>query len=118
MISKKQTFEILSMISELYDQFEITQNRIDAWHLALKNSDFEVIENNLFEYAKANRFPPKIADLHQIKSENAIDRMNAIPNADETRTYLQSMELPKETKEEKVLIEESKAKIRKILGIG
>jgi hypothetical protein len=59
MISKNQTFEIMTLITDFYDQFEINQNKIDSWHLILKNEDFDKVKHNLFDYSNAMYFHPK-----------------------------------------------------------
>jgi len=117
MISKKQTFEILSLIREFYEQFEITQPKIDSWHLVLKSYDFEMVKENLLKYCKTNKFAPKVADLIQEKTI-VLDRMNAIPSVEETHEYLKTLNRPEYNKEDLQQIAESKAEIRKILGIG
>jgi len=118
MINKKQTFEILSLIQNFYEHFEITQAKIDSWLLILKDSEFETVKENLLQYCRVNKFPPKVADLLNEKAKT-VDRMNAIPNADETRAYLESFNNEQElTAEQRQQIENEKAKIRRILGIG
>jgi len=118
MISKKQTFEILTMIKEYYEQFEITQSKIDAWYLALKDYEYDIILRNLVQYSKEHKFAPKIADLISEKT-NEVDRIHAIPNVEETLEYLHSISRKTEISEdEQQLVEKSKEKIRKILGIG
>jgi hypothetical protein len=118
MINKKETFELLTLIKDFYDQFEITQNRIDSWHMVIKNCDFESLKKNLLLYCRENIFPPKVADLIKEKPK-ILDRMNAVPDVQETRRYLASLNRQGEYTEEQLQsIEQSKAQIRKILGIG
>jgi N-dimethylarginine dimethylaminohydrolase len=118
MINKEQTFELLKLIKDFYEQFEITQSKLDSWHLVIKDCELETVKNNLLLYCKENVFPPKVADLIKEKSK-IIDRMNAIPNVEETRQYLVALSQKTEyTDEQLQSIEISKAQIRKILGIG
>jgi hypothetical protein len=118
MMNKKQTFEILTLIQNFYEQFDINQNKIDAWHLVLKNFDLDKVKDNLLQYCRSSIYPPKVADLIKDKPK-ILDRMNAIPGVEETRFYLNSFPNPEEfTDEQKQSIEQSKAKIRQILGIG
>lgn len=118
MVNKNETFELLTLIQDFYDQFEITQSKIDSWHLVIKDCEVEKLKENLFLYCRDNKFPPKVADLLKEKSKT-FDRMNAIPDVEETRRYLNSLNRSLEyTEEEKQSIEKSKAQIRKILGIG
>jgi len=116
MTSKKETFELLNLILDFYDQFEISQSRIDSWHLALKDYEFDKLKENLLSYSKENKYPPKITDLIGEKSK-ILDRMNAIPDVIETKRYLDSYGPIVYTEEEKASIEKSKAQIRKLLGI-
>lgn len=117
MTSKNETFELLNLILDFYDQFEISQSRIDSWHLALKDYEFEKLKDNLLSYSKQNKYPPKITDLIGEKSK-ILDRMNAIPDVFETKRYLDSYGPIEYSEEEKASIEKSKAQIRKLLGIG
>jgi hypothetical protein len=115
MISKNQTFEILTLITDFYDQFDITQSKIDSWYLILKNEDLDTIKNNLLSHCKNNIYPPKVADLVKPK---VLDRMSSIPNVQETRHYLDSLIIKIDfTDEQLKSIEDSKSKIREILGI-
>lgn len=116
-MTKKQVFEILSLINEFYEHFEITQSKIDSWALLLKNADFEVVKENLFKHCRINKFPPKVAEL-LLEKPKITDRMNAIPNAEETKVYLESLSQKQvSTEEQRNKIEQEKAKIREILGI-
>jgi 3-dehydroquinate dehydratase len=118
MISKKETYELFSLIQDFYEQFEITQSKIVSWHSAIKDCDLETVKNNLLVYCKENIFPPKVADMIKQKPK-IIDRMNAIPNVQETRQYLAALSQKNQYSDEQLQsIECSKAQIRKILGIG
>lgn len=117
-MTKKQVFEILSLINEFYEHFDITQSKIDSWALLLKNSDFETVKDNLFKHCRTNKFPPKVSEL-LLEKTIIIDRMNAIPNAEETRAYIESLSQKKElTEQQKNQIELEKSKIRGILGLS
>ncbi|AYK68027.1 replicative helicase loader/inhibitor [Bacillus velezensis] len=115
---KKQTFEIMALIKQYFEHFEITQDKVDSWHELLHDADFEQVRGNLIRFCKRSKFPPKVADL--LNEKNLIvDRINAIPSIEETKNYLASLSAPVEqTEEERASIEKSKAEIRKILGIG
>lgn len=68
---KKETFELLKAIHELFPIFEVTQTKIDLWTTILADQEYEEMMENLSNYAKYNQFPPKPADLlkedHEIK---------------------------------------------------
>lgn len=116
-MTKTETLELLKLIKTYFEHFEIDQERLDAWARVLKPEDYEKIEANLIVYVKYNQFPPKVADLIKAK-ESRTDRSAAIPNAEETHSYLAEMERAEPTQEEQEEIEQHKAEIRKVLGIG
>lgn len=116
-MTKKETLELLKLIKTYFEHFEIDQERINAWARILKPENYEQIEANLIVYVKYNQFPPKVADLIKAK-EARKDRSAAIPNVDETQNYLSEMDKAEPTEEELEQIEQHKAKIRKLLGIG
>lgn len=60
---KKETFELLKAIHELFSMFEVTQMKIDLWTTILSEQKYEEMLKNLSNYAKYNQFPPKPADL-------------------------------------------------------
>ncbi|MCY7947336.1 replicative helicase loader/inhibitor [Bacillus atrophaeus] len=115
---KKQTFEIMALIKQYFEHFEITQNKVDSWHELLQDADYEQVRNTLINFCKRSKFPPKVADLLNAKPAT-VDRMNAIPSVEETKEYLAKMAAPNElTDQERASIEKSKAEIRRMLGIG
>ncbi|MCY7572386.1 MULTISPECIES: replicative helicase loader/inhibitor [Bacillus] len=115
-MTKKETLELLKLIKTYFEHFEIDQERIDAWARVLKPEDYEKIEANLIVYVKYNQFPPKVADLLNQKERHS--RSAAIPNVEETHSYLSEMDKAEPTEEEQEQIERHKAEIRKVLGIG
>ena len=118
-MDRKQTAELLQTIQASYPgKFSVQDpsRLLDAWAKALKKHENDKVILNFERHLQTNVFPPTIADLVK---EKPVDRMNAIPNVDETRTYLESLNNVQElTDEQKQLIENEKAKIRRILGIG
>lgn len=116
-MTKAETLELLKLIKTYYEHFEFDQTKLDAWARILKPENYERIEANLIVYVKYNQFPPKVADLIKAK-EARTDRSAAIPNVEETYHYLSEMERAEPTEEEQEKIEQHKAAIRKVLGIG
>ncbi|MDI6684157.1 Loader and inhibitor of phage G40P [Bacillus subtilis] len=117
-MTKAETFEILELINQYFEYFEVTQNKVDSWHELLKEDDYEHVRNNLISFCRRSKFPPKVADLLNAKPAT-VDRMNAIPSVEETKEYLAKMAAPNElTDQERASIEKSKAEIRRMLGIG
>lgn len=116
-MTKAETLELLKLIKTYFEHFEFDQTKLDAWARILKPENYEKIEANLIVYVKYNQFPPKVADLIKAK-ETRTDRSAAIPNVEETQSYLSELDKAEPTQEELEQIEQHKAKIRKLLGIG
>ncbi|KAB2334289.1 replicative helicase loader/inhibitor [Bacillus mesophilum] len=118
-MDRKQTAEVLQTIQVSYQgKFNVQDpaRTLDAWEKALRKHAAEKIFANLDRHIETSVFPPTIADLVK---EKPVDRMNAIPDVDETRRYLAQYDKELElTKEQEKHIENEKAKIRRILGIG
>jgi hypothetical protein len=118
-MDRKQTADLLQTIQDSYpSKFHITEpvRLLNAWEQALKNHDFNKVMANFYRHLELNAFPPTIADL--VKSRH-LDRMNAVPDAKETKEYLDSLSKPVELTDVQLQsIEQSKAEIRRILGIG
>lgn len=55
----------MRLIVVYYEQFTITQERLDCWHLVLSKYSFEVLHGNLLKVVKSSPHPPKISDLVQ-----------------------------------------------------
>lgn len=60
---KKESFEIMNLIHAYYPNFEVTQERIDAWHLILCKFAFEDVRKNVVRFAEANKFSPTVHEL-------------------------------------------------------
>ncbi|MCP1150264.1 MULTISPECIES: replicative helicase loader/inhibitor [Bacillus] len=116
-MTKAETLELLKLIKTYYEHFEVDQSKLDAWAKILKPENYERIEANLIVYVKNNQFPPKVADLIKAK-EARKDRSAAIPNVEETHSYLSELDKAEPTEEEQEQIERHKAEIRKVLGLG
>ncbi|PLS18711.1 hypothetical protein CVD28_06220 [Bacillus sp. M6-12] len=62
-MTKRETFEILKLIGEYYGQFTVDQQKLDAWHEALKTYSFQQIKQNLVCFVTQSPAPPKVSDL-------------------------------------------------------
>lgn len=117
-MDRKQTAELLQNIQASYPgKFNVSDpsRLLNAWEKALQKHSYEKIMDNFERHLETSVFPPTIADLVK---EKPLDRMNAIPNAEETKAYLATLEQEVIlTPEQRKKIEKSKAKIREILGI-
>jgi hypothetical protein len=107
--TKRETYALLEQINLYYEQFQITQQKIDSWHEVLIDFSYEKLQRNLLKYVTYSSFPPKICDL--ISASDRISR--AIP--DVTETYAQLMnDQPSANKE---VIKSELANICNLLGI-
>jgi hypothetical protein len=107
--TKRETYALLEQINLYYEQFQITQQKIDSWHEVLLDFSYEKLQRNLLKYVTYSSFPPKICDL--ISASDRISR--AIP--DVTETYAQLMNDQPPANEE--VIKTELANICNLLGI-
>jgi hypothetical protein len=87
---------------------DFDQKKVDAWHEALKNYEFEELNQNLLSFVTEFPYPPKVSDL----VPKAI-RWNSIPNVEETREII----YPKVKLASEETVKRETAKIDKLLGI-
>lgn len=117
-MDRKQTAELLQTIQASYPgKFNPPDpaRMLDTWEKALRSHDSNIVSMNFERHLTTSVFPPTIADLVKV---NPSDRLNAIPNAEETRDYLATLQSKEMlTQEQHQNIEAEKAKIRKILGL-
>lgn len=117
-MNRKEVAELLQTIQASYqNKFNVKDpaRTLDTWGKVLLKHDLNKVFSNLERHIETNPFPPTLSDL--IK-EKPMDRMNAIPNAEETRRYLDSFNNRTElTDEQEQQIKIEQQKIRKILGI-
>ncbi|MFD9627713.1 replicative helicase loader/inhibitor [Peribacillus muralis] len=116
-MERRQIAELLDLIQSSYPGKFMVQDPtrlMDSWERVLQKHDSEVVLKNFDRHLESSVFPPTIADLVKKRS---LDRIDSIPNVDETLVYLQMLESKSEMSEEATnSIEQSKAQIRKILG--
>jgi len=67
---KKEVARLLIFINAVYPNFEVTQDKIDAWTSLLADQDAETIMKNAERYAMSNKFPPVVADLRVVRLES------------------------------------------------
>ena len=65
MTTKKEIFSLMQLIEVYFEQFKITQEKLDAWHVVLSNYSYEKLHGNLIEFVVHSPHPPKISDLVQ-----------------------------------------------------
>lgn len=62
-MTKKQVFELLNFLKDVYPNFDVTQSRINAWSRLLRNQNPAKVMQKAERYVLENKFPPSIADL-------------------------------------------------------
>jgi Loader and inhibitor of phage G40P len=105
---KRETFELLKNISTFYDQFSVSQEKVNLWHEVLKAYAPDVVQGNLLSFVKESPYPPKIADLLP-KPSGAM----AVPSAGETRFIITARHKPAC----EAVVQKELANMRAILGI-
>ncbi|MDR7238788.1 hypothetical protein [Neobacillus drentensis] len=68
MMTKKEIFSLMKLIEVYYEQFKVTQEKLDSWHLVLGKYSYENLHRNLMEFVLHSPHPPKISDLVQSTS--------------------------------------------------
>jgi hypothetical protein len=63
LITKKELYTLMKIIEVYFDQFKITQEKLDHWYLVLSKYTYERLHNNLLEFVANSPHPPKISDL-------------------------------------------------------
>ncbi|RFU61093.1 replicative helicase loader/inhibitor [Peribacillus glennii] len=109
-MTKHELFTILELITAYYDQFELDQKKIDAWHDVLRSCSFESVKARLTSFAAVSAFPPKVSDL---VGAGAVGCCRAIPDVKETLVILETRHKPAS----KEVIKQELAHMREILGI-
>lgn len=68
MITKKELYSLMKVIEIYFEQFKITQEKLDCWHLVLSKYPYERLHENLLKFVAHSPHPPKISDLVQNSS--------------------------------------------------
>lgn len=108
-MKKSETFTLLALIANYYEQFDINQKKVDTWHKALKSFNYEQLEKNLLVHVAESPYPPKIAQL--VQRETATSRI--IPSIEETSKL--THQRAKRAKED--MIQNELRKMRSILDL-
>jgi hypothetical protein len=108
-MTKRETFFLMTMISEYYKNFDINQDKVNAWYEALKSFSLEKAKENLVDFVKESPIPPRICDITMLP----MSPLRRIPNAEDTAKFLSTPEAlaPEE------IIQMELAKMRKLLGL-
>lgn len=62
-MTQEQLAELMGMVNDYYDRFQVTEAKFSAWWEILKDHEFEFCKKNLVKHAGASAFVPTIADL-------------------------------------------------------
>ncbi|WP_144555442.1 hypothetical protein [Bacillus sp. X1(2014)] len=73
MTSKKEVYTLMKLIEVYFEQFKITQEKLDGWHKVLSKYSYEKLHGNLMEFVIQSPHPPKISDLVQNPSRGGRD---------------------------------------------
>lgn len=62
-MTKADVLKLFKFINSVYPNFEVTQEKIDAWSLVMKDMDFGRVMARAKEHALENKFPPTISEI-------------------------------------------------------
>lgn len=62
-MNKAETIKLFTLISNAYDMFEISEEKIEVWSYMLHDQVFEDVLSNFKSHANTERYPPSISDL-------------------------------------------------------
>jgi len=61
--TKKEIYSLMKLIEVYFEQFKITQEKLDCWHLVLSKYSYEKLHGNLMVFVVHSPHPPKISDF-------------------------------------------------------
>lgn len=70
-MDRKETIKLFSLITNAYDMFEVTQEKVELWSSMLGDQEFPNVLDNLKTHIQRDKFPPSIADLRGVPSYTA-----------------------------------------------
>lgn len=73
-MNKKDVLQLFKFLTAVYPQFTVDQYKIDEWTNLLADQSTETVLANAREYAKANKFPPSIAEVRVQQNGRYIPR--------------------------------------------
>lgn len=68
-MTKREVAKVLAFLNSVYPNFEVTQNKIDAWTRLLKDQNPAVVMRNAERYALNQKYPPALSELREVKTE-------------------------------------------------
>lgn len=64
-MERVETIKLFSLISNAYDMFDVTEEKVDLWDNMLRDQDFNIVLENLRNHIQREKYPPSIADLRK-----------------------------------------------------
>jgi len=62
-VTKADILKLFKFLHAIYPNFEVTQEKIDAWSLVMKDMDFDRVMARAKEHSQENKFPPTISEI-------------------------------------------------------
>lgn len=62
-MTRDEVKKLFKFIKLVYQNFEVTSEKVDAWYQLLREFDYEQVMANAEKHALSNTYPPTIADL-------------------------------------------------------
>lgn len=62
-MERNDVVELFKMIKSFYPNFEVSSEKVDAWHRIMKKMDYKRVVARLEQHAAENPFPPTIAEI-------------------------------------------------------
>ncbi len=109
-MNREQVKELFKLLVNFYPTFEVTSEKVNAWHKFLQNYEAETIFTNTENHIYENKFPPTVADLVKVNHQEVV-----VPTVEETKKMLEKYNHYKPASEK--VVEEELKKMREILGI-
>lgn len=96
----QEAIMVLKKVHVFYQNFAVTEERIQDWALVLQEYDLKGILSNLHNHVKENKFPPTLADLlpkdNGLKVNQSAYKKIGVDtlkiNAEEARAMLEQLE--------------------------
>lgn len=76
-MNKKETLKLFSLISNVYDQFDFTEEKVVLWCELLKDQDPQSVFRKARDHFYTETFPPSVA---QLREQNALYANNGARN--------------------------------------
>lgn len=62
-MTKVETTKLLGIIGAMYQSYQVTDEKINIWHLLIKDISFPHAQQALVECLKTSKFPPVAAEI-------------------------------------------------------